>query len=395
MSPTPPPSAPGTQLAVPGTQAPSQIELLWERYKSIAYVVLLAVAGAIVINVGWKYYAEKERDTTWSGFSGALGINALHTDPSKAAHSLTDQVAGLDGAQLKAKVDAAPEAQRPYLLLAFVNNAMAAKDWAAAEAALDELESKYPKHTLVVSSAHPVQTQDPIKSDEDEATTPKAQQPKKPDIEPPVAGSVVAQKRAQIAAAKAFATPQHFAKKEIPADAKKFKFELSGGYGSFTLALMTAESPKHCAKFLELATAQPPFWVGIAIDEIRRSPKFFKQPQELHLGFESTKDDDRTKWIDTEPSKHLVDFEKNGLSHFPGAVSARSEADGKSCADRFWITLDDAPQHDGERVVFAFVVDGLENLRRVCESPMTAQEEEQGRGKPSETIRVTAVTPVE
>jgi cyclophilin family peptidyl-prolyl cis-trans isomerase len=86
-----------------------------------------------------------------------------------------------------------------------------------------------------------------------------------------------------------------------------------------------------------------------------------------------------------------VDFEDNEISHFAGAVSARSEADGKSCADRFWVSVDDNPSHDGERVVFGFVVEGLDALKRVCQATMSAQEEESGQGKPGDTIRVTAV----
>jgi cyclophilin family peptidyl-prolyl cis-trans isomerase len=93
----------------------------------------------------------------------------------------------------------------------------------------------------------------------------------------------------------------------------------------------------------------------------------------------------------TDKSTSPVDYEANPLSHFPFAVSARADGD-KSCADRFWINVDDAPRHDGERVIFAYVVEGQENLQRVCEATMSAQEEEAGRGKPSSNIRVTEVT---
>ena len=196
--------------------------------------------------------------------------------------------------------------------------------------------------------------------------------------------------RAQIAAAKVYAAPSRFARIDPPADAPKVKIELSGGYGSFVIALMP-QAPAHRDAFLRLAEAA--FWKDLAIDEIRRSAKSRKNSQELHFGLESTRGvDDRTKWTDTEPSKNLVDFEDSGLSHFAGAVSARNGADGKSCVDRLWVSVEESPRFDGDRVVFAYVVEGLENLKRVCEAPMTAQEEEQGIGKPSDAIRVTAVT---
>lgn len=377
--------------SVQGTQAPSPIELIWDRYKSIAYVVVLAAFGALGINYALKYFSQKEIDATWSSFSTTLGMDVAYTDSTKSNESLTERLASIDAAKLKAALAAGPDAQKPFLLMALARKAVLDKDWEAAESSLRELETKYPNHSLVISTSHPVQAQEFVK--DDEPNEPPQAKPKKPEFKPVQPGSAVGLMRAQIALAKGYAPPSQFAKHEIPADATKVKFELSGGYGSFTIALMP-QSPLHRDAFLKLAQAETPFWNGLAVDEIRRPAKFFQQPHELHLGFESTKEDDRTKWNDTDPSKNPVEFEKNSLSHFAGAVSARNEKDGKSCADRFWIAVDDAPRYDGDRVIFAYVVEGLDNLKRVCEATMTAQEEEQGRGKPSETIRVTAVTVV-
>lgn len=379
--------------SVQGTQAPTPIEMIWDRYKSMVYVVVLAAFGALGINYAIKYFAEKERDTAWSTFTATLGLDVAYTDSTKATESLTERLANLDAAKLKAALQSAPDMQKPFLHMALARKAVLDKDWDGAEQALRELETKFPNHSLVRSSPYPIQAPEFVKDDEEEK--PQPNKPKKPEFKPAVAGSAVGLVREQIAAAKGYAPPAQFAKNEIPADTTKVKYEFSGGYGSCTIALMTAQAPLHCAAFLKLAEAQPAaFWVGLAIDEIRRPAKFFNQPRELHLGFESTKDDDRTKWNDTDPSKNPIEFEKNKLSHFAGAVSARNEKDGKSCADRFWVAVDDASRYDGERVIFAYVVDGLDNLKRICEATMTATEEEQGRGKPSETIRVTAVTVV-
>jgi len=111
----------------------------------------------------------------------------------------------------------------------------------------------------------------------------------------------------------------------------------------------------------------------------------------LHFGFESSKDDDRTKWSTTEPSNNVVDFEDSGLSHFPGAVATRPEAEGKSCADRLWISVDDDSDFDGSRVVIGYVVEGMDVLRDIGGAALSAQEEERGRGRPIENIRITAV----
>ena len=51
---------------VQGTQAPSQIELFWERYKSIIYVVLLATLGALVVNYGIQKYNQGKKDASGS-----------------------------------------------------------------------------------------------------------------------------------------------------------------------------------------------------------------------------------------------------------------------------------------------------------------------------------------
>jgi cyclophilin family peptidyl-prolyl cis-trans isomerase len=390
MSTTPTSSIQGAHPAV-GTQAPSQIELAWERYKSLFYVVVFAILGALVVNYGYKKYKQSEADKEWSTFATSLGMDVSYTDQTKAFDGLTERLDSVDAAKLKELATKASEPQRPFLQLAIARKAMLDKDWAAAEAALKELETRYPNHLLVRSSAYPIQAQDRVKEKEPEAAKPQAK-PKKPEFKPAVAGSVVSLMRAQIEAAKTYTEPPQFAKQTIPANAIKVKFEL-GDHGSFTIALMSEEAPELCKAFLALAEAEKPIWVGLAIDEIHRPTKTFNQPRELHLGLESTRDEDKSKWKDTDPSKNLVDFESNKLSHFAGAVSARTEADGKSAVDRFWVAVDDASRHDGEREIFAYVIEGLEDLKKITELSMSVtQEEDRGQGKPSDTIRVTKVT---
>ncbi|MFN7669522.1 MAG: peptidylprolyl isomerase [Planctomycetota bacterium] len=384
MTSNPPP----TTAAAP---APNAIELLWERYKSLANVVILAIVAALGINYAMTYTARKASDEKWSKFATSMGLERAYVDVSSANASLTEQLPSLDAANLKAELGKAEAAIKPYLHLALARQAILGKDWAEAEAQLAALEKEFPNHNLVRASKYPMQSRDFVKQDKDAPATPDAK-PDEPQWKPTKEGSAVALMRAQIEAAKGYAEPAQFAKPQIPADATKVKFELSNNYGTFTIALLP-QAPLHREAFLKLAQGENPFWKGLAIDEIRRPTKTMKKlPHELHFGLASTKDDDRTKWNEKEPSTNLVEFEKNSLSHFAGAVSARNEADGKSCADRLWISVDDTPRYDGERVVFAWVVDGLDNLKKVCEATMSAQEEEQGRGKPSDNIRITAVT---
>ena len=118
---------------------------------------------------------------------------------------------------------------------------------------------------------------------------------------------------------------------------------------------------------------------------------------ELHFGFDSSRVEDRTQWASKEPSKNQVDFEDSNLSHFAGAVCGRPEADaesgGKSCVDRLWISVDDNAGQDGERVVFGYVVEGLDVLKSICDLPMSStQEDENGEGRPNDLVRITKVT---
>jgi cyclophilin family peptidyl-prolyl cis-trans isomerase len=381
MSAQPPPT-------IEGSQAPSQIEFLWERYRPLVWTIVAAVIAALGVNYGLKYFNQKAVDTAWSGFSTALRLDQVYTKEQAAyiQASLSEELTSADLAQLEGALQTATDVQKPFVLLAVARKAMADGNWDRAEAALRDLESSYPNHTLVKASDYPVQVREPL----DPKAKPENPQ-KPPELKPATAGSVVAQMREQIAAARTYSRPSHFQRIEPAADAKKVKFEFSNG-ASLVIALMPEQSPKHVEAFLKLASESEGYWKGMAVDEIRRPTEFAGQIREMHLGFATTRDDDRTKWTTTDPSTQPLDFESSGLSHYPGAVSGRNEADGKSCADRFWIVADDAPRYDGERVIFGFVVEGLDQVRRICEESMSAQEEQTGRGRPTENIRVTAVT---
>ena len=373
---------------VEGTETPSQIEFLWVRYRSLIWTLVAAVFCALGVNYFIKYFSQKEIDATWSRFSSSMCLDDSYADVEKAGDSLAKSLGSVELSQLEESLTKATPAQRPFFLIAIARKAVIAAQWEKAESALHELETKYPNHSLVRSSDYPIQVREEIKAEPKDPKAPPAP-PKKPEYKPAVKGSAVALIREQIAAAKGYAQPSQFSRVEVPPDAQKIKFEFSGGYQSVVIALMP-QAAKHREAILKLA--REGFWKDIAVDEIMRPARFLRQPMELHFGFESTKEDDRAKWKTTDPSKNLVDFEASDLSHFAGAVSARNEADGKSCADRLWISVDDAPRHDGERVIVGYVVEGLDNLKRICEATLSSQDEERGTGRPTENIRVTAVT---
>lgn len=375
----------------PAIQAPNAITLLWERYRSLAYVVVLALLAAMGLHYFLRYQQQKEVDAQQTNFVVSMGMEGSYASGDKI-FDLQDSMGIAGGGlerttleKLEALRSTATAAQQPYVLMALARKAMMAKDWARAESALEQLEKGYPAHPLVVSSDYPVQARRDAKREDDTPLPPG----KKPELQPAQAGSQVAFLRQQIASSKSFTIPAAFVAPTIPADASKVRFETTRG--AFVIALMP-QAKAHSAAFLKLLETQPPVWEGQAIDEVRRATKNMRQPQELHFGFESTKSEKLDDWT-SEPSKNPIEFEDTNLSHFAGAVSGRPEADGKSSVDRIWITLDDNPTKDGEQVVFGYVTEGLDVLRTICGLPFSSQqEEERGSGRLQDVIRIVKVT---
>ena len=377
MSATPP-------SALQGTETPNPFEVLWDRYKSLILTVVTAILLALVGNTVWTYWQQSAVSEKWSGFAASLGMESFYVDAKDPLRVLPDALKEIELADLEKAVASADDVQKPYLQLAIARKAILAGSWDRAEAALGAIESGWPKHDLVTVTKQAVQTRDPKKAEDGEP------EPTEMLWDDPAEGSVVALMRKQIQSAKGFTMPESFKKPEIQADWKKVKFTM-GDYGSFTIAMSPA-APLHSQGLIDLVTKdEGAWWKGIAVDEIHRSAKNRKQPYALHFGLETSKDDDRTKWSATEPSTHQVEFEETGLSHFAGAVAGRPEADGKSSYDRLWISVDDEANLDGNRVVFGYVVEGLDVLRTICEAGLDIQDEERGQGRPTENIRVTAV----
>src|SRR5262245_47783777 len=166
-----------------GTQAPSQVEMLWERYRSLAYVIVAGVIVALGANYAWKYFKQKEVDAQWSTFATALDLPTAYTDYEAMSftpdgkvvfRSVTEGLAAVDAKVLQDELAKANDAQKPYLLLALARKAMLDQQWDTAEQRLRELETTYPQHTLVRSSAEPVQAREPGK------INPKTKKPEDP-----------------------------------------------------------------------------------------------------------------------------------------------------------------------------------------------------------------------
>lgn len=263
-----------------GSESPSQIEFLWERYRRLIQVIIGALLVALLLNYGWRYMEQAKLDSKWSKFAASISLDESYVDVKKASDSLTDMVDRLSKEQLDAALAGADSSQKPFVLLAIARHAMHAKEWDRAEKALSDLEREFPGHALVQSTPYPVQLRKDVKKDEKEKET--ANPRRKPELEPAKEGSVVGLLREQIAAAKTYQVPDQFAPVTPPAEATKVKFTMTGGR-TFVIALMD-QAPLHKAKFLELAKAN--FWVGIHVDEIQRPGEGFTQglARQMHFG---------------------------------------------------------------------------------------------------------------
>lgn len=382
-----------------GTQGGAPLELLWEKYRAkfnaLVWVLVLVMAGYY----GLRYYNQKQVDNTWSAWAASSlleagydlkGDNPEDLDPIDVAQLRALETVNLD--QLEQKKQSASAAQKPYMVWLIANRALGEKNWEKAEAACAELERDFPNHVLCTKSAYPVQARAAEPQDANATKKPKATEEEK--LKPAVEGSLVAAMRQQIAKAKDFKLPETYAAPKIPADAPKYKVKLSGGR-EFTIALMTAQAPKHAEAFQKLVDAK--FWDGLQIDEIWRPTKMMRRfpITQFHFGFESTKSENKADWDTSKPvdKEKLVD-EVTSLSHFPGAVSARAGTESKSEVERLWIGVDDLSYaFDGQRQVFGYVVEGLDALKALCEVSLSkADEEKSGHGRPADSIKIESVT---
>lgn len=385
-----------------GTQAPSTLEVLWEKNRRTITLIGFAVLVALGLNYAVRYYAKAKTNRVWSAFATTTRLDRGYDNqeliksqmPFMADRELSGVLARelpkVDKAKLdKAIADASAE-EKPFLLWAAASQAVLTREFERAENLLRQLEGQYPHSSFCEATKYPVQFRLP----KDKAKQ-KPDSQKKPDLEPAVESSMVDLLRKQMGHASDFKEPANFKQQPIPEDAPKYLVKTS--LGEFTIALLEKEAPKHAEAFQKLLTDDATFWNGMRVDQIERTGtgtrgQSMRRATQFHFGFEGSKKDDRTLWADKDPSKHQVEYEHNSRSHFPGAVSGRQEGT-KSCVDRLWVSVDDNLTMDGTRVIFGYVVDGMEVLRKIGEVGLATQgEEEAGSGKPQDDIKIESVT---
>ncbi|MCC6671356.1 MAG: peptidylprolyl isomerase [Planctomycetes bacterium] len=411
-----------------GQITPSSIELFWETHRQKVMVILTLLVVALAVNYGIQYYQRLQHNKKWSEFNQSAGLDKGYAVPGDLLWLLEQNQGGggqmlqfyvgntqlelltglagdlkdADQARLEQELQKARGTpQEPLVLWLMANREVAQESWDAARKHLEEIQARFPKHFLTQESEYPVQyrfDRNAKKNREAAATNPTTK-PAKPDLAPSVQGSAVALLLRHIESTQKFRS-EHARLYQAPEPDPLPVAVVKTSLGEFKIRFYKAKAPKHVDNFV--AKAKEGFFNGVRIDEVVRQGQgslFASQtPAEFHLGLSSTKgQDDRTLWNRSEPSKTLLDFESNDLSHFPGMVAATPEGEGKSSGERVWINVTDAAlAQDGGRVIFGRVVEGLDVLKAISEAPFSTEDENRaGRGRPLQNIEIESITIVE
>jgi cyclophilin family peptidyl-prolyl cis-trans isomerase len=399
---------------IEGQEAPSRLELLWYQYRNYVYAALGFGALAIAVSYWLEYSAQQARDERWTRVSEAVALDRGYatSDESWSAFSaneqlrsygifqaraslvskLPQQLESLDPQKIQAEIDQAPKSAKPLLMLAKARALTERGSWDEALATLDKLSSDYPNHFLNRETPYPIQFRPPVEKDEDD-TKPAVGED---DLEPAKAGSEVALLRARIEAERAFhAEHPGFYKPAEPTSEDVLTFRFAE-YGDVKVRLFDQQAPEHCKLLRQLAADN--WWQGMRVHRLVRGPA--QQPWvergEFLIGLPSTRADDRTDWkVGEKPAEeHLLEWEETDLSHFPGTLAVVPAADGKSQVEQLvFVAVDAAAEKDGDRVIVGRVVEGLDIVQEIVDSPFSQESEANaGEGLPESNIALESVT---
>ncbi len=415
-------------------EQPNPLEIFWEKHRfKVTAAATLLLAG-LVINYGLQYMARQETNATWNSFATASGIDQAYAQDGSLASLLdnmnqgqeqddqnrlmwaqyylstaqqeqvTERAKDLKGSSKagleEAIASAASKPSEPLLIWIAAHRAAFEEQWEEALGHLGNLEDRFPSHFLCLASDYPVQH----RRDKNEGKDKEDDSGKKmdPDLVEPEVGSAVKLAIAAIKAQQAFRAANDYLYKAPEPDSGPTVL-VTTTHGNFKIRLYSKRAPKHAEQFLKLCKdAEGEFYKGQHIDEITRAGSESQNPDqamELHFGLPSSKDADSSKWTKTDPSGTILDFEDNDLSHFPGMVAAATESEGKSSGERIWINANDCASqsnYDGQRVIFGRIVEGLDVIESICESPFESEQDSRsGRGRPSERIKIESVTVID
>lgn len=411
-------------------ESPNPFEVFWEKNKIFVIVLAVLAIGLLGGKYVLQYMDRKATDEKWSKLSETVGLSFAYLnlpdamDPTPQAQQafflqqymqVTDLERGLkevDVGEMESYLAtiAGDKVQEPLVLWALSIRLLIDEDYEGAKARLNELKSKYSGHFLCKVSDYPPQIRDEVEDPDEDPLKPKRDIDR--EWETPVAGSPVDLLIASIDSEVAFKQANRRFFDAPEPDSKRFVEIVIGEEGDrfqgvVKVGFFEDAAPEHIAKFLELVNDEDGgFFDGVRVHEINRaSAQADRQderfiPSELKFGLEVTKeDDDRANWTALSEEELEVDWEDNDLSHFPGMVAAeRAPGKAKSQINRIVInTKDAAALHDGTRVIFGKVVEGLDLIQRIIdEAEFQSESDDQlGRGAPIDDIRIMDIRVVE
>lgn len=310
-----------------------------ERYWKLALLGAIAITGAILYMQHQANTRRTEDDRSWDQ---VLAVSTedrfsrnLAGDP-EALRGVASQVQGKQAGAWALYVAAvsAAESQEPEL----------------AQSALAELRSRYPGHPILT------------------------RQLAYPGAESAKAAGELLQERVDALAAWKAAHSSLFANPELPSDAPRVRIQTD--HGEIVLGLYSAEAPQHVENFLKLV--REGFYNGTSFHQV--VPRFF-----LQAGDPNTIAGDASTWGAGGPG-YTIPHEANGLKHFTGVlVAAKAGGAKESSGSQFYLTLSPIHQRDGDYVVFGKVLEGMDALEAIEQTPTDPMT--QGRPVTPQVIR--------
>ncbi len=402
--------------------APNPLELFWEKNKRIVLFGAFAAGVAILLNYGWQYMKRRELAQHWSQFAEASALDKGYAENASSwemykqfliprnpgylvqyiegaredlVRKLPDDLAHADTPALE-RLAEGKDARAPLARWLLANQAIANAQWDEAEQHLHRLQTDFPEHFLCVESPFPVQYREPVEHKDENGKVIEPDKNRPPELEPAQAGSAVGRMLAAVAAERSFRQehPALYQPTE-PESAETVTIQFKD-YGAVKIRLFTSRSPKTTEKFLQLA--KDGWWKGQRVYQIQRpaegAPPQMADAGEMHFGWPSTTNDDTSTWKAADPDPdHLVVWEDNDLSNFPGTVAVEPAKEGKSDVERIVITSADEARQDGSRVIIGRVVEGLDVVKEIVNTNFADEQSAQsGRGRPDENITIESVT---
>lgn len=143
--------------------------------------------------------------------------------------------------------------------------------------------------------------------------------------------------------------------------------------GKIKIELFPDVAPKHVRNFDSLVHIN--FYDGTAFHRV--IPGFMIQG-----GDPNSKDKPKRMWGMGDPSQTTVPAEFNDIKHERGIISAARSSDPNSATSQFFIMHANAPHLDGQYTAYGKVVEGLDVVDKIAESPRD------GRDNPNDKIEM-------